>query len=85
MQYRLFKGKGNIADSGQKARLALKLGIFVIPIQGKRMEFLKDMYRYMMARKKWWLVPILLALVVLGLLLIFAETSVIAPFIYPLF
>lgn len=49
------------------------------------MEFIKDVWQFLMARKKWWLVPLILALVVLGLLMIFAESSVVAPFIYPVF
>lgn len=49
------------------------------------MEFLKDLYAFLMERKKWWLLPILLALVVLGLLMVFAEGSAVAPFVYPLF
>ncbi len=39
----------------------------------------------MAERKKWWLFPIILALVAFGLLLIFAESSALAPFIYPVF
>lgn len=49
------------------------------------MEFLKDMYHFLMERKKWWLLPIILALLILGLLLIFAESSAVAPFVYPMF
>ena len=49
------------------------------------MEFLKDLYAFLAERKKWWLIPILLALLVLGLLMIFAESSAVAPFVYPLF
>lgn len=49
------------------------------------MEFIKDLYTFLMERKKWWLIPIVLALVVLGLLMIFAESSAVAPFVYPLF
>ena len=48
------------------------------------MEFLKDMYQFLMERKKWWLLPIILALLILGLLLIFAESSAVAPFVYPM-
>jgi hypothetical protein len=48
------------------------------------MEFLKDMYQFLIERKKWWLLPIILALLILGLLLIFAESSAVAPFVYPM-
>lgn len=49
------------------------------------MEFIKDIFNFLMERKKWWLLPIILALLVLGLLLIFAESSAVAPFVYPMF
>jgi len=48
------------------------------------MEFLKDIFNFLMERKKWWLLPIILALLILGLLLIFAESSAVAPFVYPM-
>jgi len=49
------------------------------------MEFLRDLWEFMMERKKWWLIPIIIALVLLSLILIFAESSAVAPFIYPVF
>ncbi len=49
------------------------------------MEFLKDLYDFLMERKKWWLIPIILALVLLGILMIFAESTAVAPFVYPMF
>ena len=49
------------------------------------MEFLKDLYDFLMERKKWWRIPIILALVLLGILMIFAESTAVAPFVYPMF
>jgi hypothetical protein len=49
------------------------------------MAFLREMWRYMGARKKFWLVPILLTLVLFGVLLILAQSTAVAPFIYTLF
>jgi hypothetical protein len=49
------------------------------------MEFLKDIFQFMKERKKWWLYPIIIILLAFGLLLIFAESSALAPFIYPIF
>lgn len=49
------------------------------------MDFIRDLLKFLMARKKWWLIPIIAALVVLGLLMIFAESSAVAPFLYPFF
>jgi hypothetical protein len=48
------------------------------------MEFLKDIFQFLMERKKWWLLPIILALLLLGILLIFVESSAVAPFVYPM-
>jgi len=48
-------------------------------------ELLSDLWGYMRENKKLWLAPILLLLVLLGALIVFAEGSAIAPFIYTLF
>ena len=48
-------------------------------------ELLKELWRFLLAKKKLWLLPIILVMVMLGALLIFAQTSVVAPFIYTLF
>lgn len=40
---------------------------------------------YLKVRKKWWLLPILLVLVMVGALLVFAQGSALAPFIYTIF
>ena len=44
-----------------------------------------ELWLYLRERKKWWLTPILLVLVLMGALIIFTEGSAIAPFIYTLF
>ncbi len=46
---------------------------------------LKEFWNYAKHNKKWWLFPVALILVLLGILIVFAETSALAPFIYPLF
>lgn len=46
---------------------------------------LKELWAYMGARKKWWLLPPLLVLLLLGGLLVLAQGSAIAPFIYTVF
>ena len=48
-------------------------------------EFLRDLWGFMRARKKFWLAPIILVMLLLGGLIILAEGSAIAPFIYTLF
>ena len=48
-------------------------------------EFLRDLWGFMKARKKFWLAPVFFVLLLLGALIVFAEGSAIAPFIYTLF
>lgn len=50
-----------------------------------KMEILKELWGFLKTRKKWWLLPILVMLVLLGLLIVFTEGSALAPFIYTLF
>ena len=49
------------------------------------MAFLKELWAYMRARKKYWLIPILVVMVIVGGLIVFAQGSAVAPFIYTLF
>lgn len=49
------------------------------------MEFLNEIWRFLRARRKLWLFPLVLIMIGLGGLLILAKGSAIAPFIYTLF
>lgn len=49
------------------------------------LELLVDLWGFMRARQKYWLAPLILALVFMGALLVFSKGSVVAPFIYSLF
>lgn len=49
------------------------------------MGFLSELWQFLKARKKFWMLPIIIGMVVLGGLLVLAQGSVIAPFIYTLF
>jgi hypothetical protein len=49
------------------------------------MEFIQDLWNFIMARKKWWLVPLVLVLLLIGLLTLVAESSAVGSFIYTLF
>ena len=44
-----------------------------------------ELWAFMKVRKKWWLLPIIVVLVAVGALLIFAQGSALAPFIYSIF
>lgn len=50
-----------------------------------RMGIFVELWEFLKYRKKYWLLPILFVLVLLGLLVVVAEKSVVAPFIYTLF
>lgn len=49
------------------------------------LDLLKDLWAFMLERKKFWLLPIIIVLLLLGALLVFAQGSAVAPFIYTLF
>lgn len=46
---------------------------------------LGELWSYMKVRRKWWLLPIIVVLLLVGMLLVFAQGSVLAPFIYTVF
>ncbi len=52
---------------------------------GSKFGMLYEFWEFMRARKKWWLGPIVLLLLLLGLLIVFSQGSALAPFIYTLF
>jgi hypothetical protein len=49
------------------------------------MDFVVQMWRFLSARRKFWLLPIILVSMLLGGVLVLAQGSVVAPFIYTLF
>ena len=49
------------------------------------MEFLQDLWGFLKVRKKFWLLPIILTLLLIGALIVLTSGSAIAPFIYTLF
>jgi hypothetical protein len=49
------------------------------------MSFLTEIYGFLLARKKFWLLPIVIAMVMLGGLVVLTQGSAVAPFIYTLF
>ncbi len=49
------------------------------------LDLLKDLWAFMQVRKKYWLAPLIVVLVLLGALLVLSQGSAIAPFIYTLF
>ncbi len=50
-----------------------------------KMSILVEFFQFLKQNKKWWLMPIVIIMLLLGLLIIFGEGSALAPFIYALF
>jgi hypothetical protein len=49
------------------------------------MDFLKEFWEFLIVRKKYWLLPILLVLVLFGGLIVLSQGTAVAPFIYTIF
>jgi hypothetical protein len=58
---------------------------FLVQSGANTVSFLAEIWSFMLARKKFWLIPIMLAMVVLGGLVVLTKGSAVAPFIYTLF
>ena len=52
---------------------------------GRKFYLLRDLWSFMKERKKWWLLPIIIMLVLVGILIVLAQSSPLSPFIYALF
>ena len=52
---------------------------------GRRAGIIGELLGFLWERKLWWMIPMVFMLLMLGLILIFAQSSAIAPFIYTLF
>lgn len=50
-----------------------------------KIAIIKELWAFLRERKRWWLLPIVIILVLLGALIVFTESSAVAPFIYTLF
>ncbi|MBX3173922.1 MAG: hypothetical protein KF709_05885 [Gemmatimonadaceae bacterium] len=51
----------------------------------KQRGIVSEFFGFLSARKKWWLAPIIIVMVLVGALLVFAQGSALAPFIYTIF
>lgn len=50
-----------------------------------KFSIIKEFWEFLRTRKKWWLIPIVVFLLMLGVVLVAAKSSALAPFIYSLF
>ena len=58
---------------------------FTIWNKKRCMEMLRDLFNFLMERKKFWLVPVIVVLLLIGVLIVIGGGSAVAPFIYTLF
>ncbi len=49
------------------------------------LDLVNDIYDFLRVRKKYWLAPLIITIVIMGALIVFTQGSVIAPFIYSIF
>ena len=49
------------------------------------MSFLRELMEFLLARKKYWLIPVVVVMVLIGGLLVMSQGSAVAPFIYTIF
>ncbi|MDD5431407.1 MAG: DUF5989 family protein [Candidatus Omnitrophica bacterium] len=50
-----------------------------------KFSIIKEFWQFLRVRKKWWLAPIIIMLLLFGILIFFTQSSAVAPFIYTLF
>ena len=72
------------------AYIALYVSLGISPYSSydlsmSKLSIFTDVWAFMRVRKKWWLLPLVLLITLLGLILIFAQGSALAPFIYTVF
>jgi hypothetical protein len=82
---------------GEKMRIIAQRRVKLKPAAGRRpgrptdrrgdemLELLRDLWAFMRERKKFWLAPIILVMLLLGALIVLSQGSAVAPFIYTLF
>jgi len=49
------------------------------------METLKELFQFLWRKKKFWLIPLILIILIIGFLIVLSASSAVAPFIYPIF
>lgn len=52
---------------------------------GNRSGTIKELFRFLWDNKLWWIIPFVVVLVLFGILVVFAQTAPVSPFIYALF
>jgi hypothetical protein len=57
----------------------------LVQVAARRFGIAGELLSFLMRNKRWWMVPIIIVLLLIGVLMVLAQSSVIAPFIYTLF
>ncbi|HXX24995.1 MAG TPA: DUF5989 family protein [Terriglobia bacterium] len=57
----------------------------LVQVAMRRFGIVGELFSFLMRNKRWWMVPIIVVLMLIGVLMVLAQSSVIAPFIYTLF
>ncbi len=52
---------------------------------GTKFQIIRELFSFLLQNKRWWLVPMILVMLFLGVLVFIAQQSAVAPFIYALF
>jgi len=75
-----------VARHGHRAAtLARSIEVGLIKTGVRRLGIAGELLAFLARNKRWWIMPIIVVLLLIGVLLILAQSSVIAPFIYSLF
>ena len=57
----------------------------VVRSAGRRLGIVGELVMYFVGHRRWWMLPLVLVVLVAGLLILLAQSSALAPFLYPLF
>jgi len=82
MEKEQLKNKLNIIDEEKMENL---MGVEKKQKPTKNKSLLGEVWDFLKVRKAWWLAPIIIMLVIVGILIIFSQSSALSPFIYALF
>ena len=77
----------NLEAFTEKTNKKIKIGLICLNFDIKKynMSFFKEFWEFLKIRKKYWLLPIILVLVLFGGLIVLTQGSAVAPFIYTIF
>ena len=81
----LLEKNGAIVEVTEKSKRMIKSTLLEFSNMEPFIDLVKDIWDFLKLRKKYWLAPLIITIVLMGALIIFTQGSVVAPFIYSLF